>query len=244
VATFFAVGVGPGDPELITRKAERILRSAATVCAPVTRPGEKSFALEIVRDLLDTERQEILEQHFPMTADRSELEPRWQEAARQVAERIEAGRDVAFIAIGDPLIYATSIYLISALRRHHPQVLIEVVPGISSINATAAVACFPLADGTDRIAILPATSGIDRIAHALAHFETVILLKVKPHFGEILELIDRTGNREGILFAERVGMAGQVLLTDFSALSHHSPDYLSLMIVRRACLPHSLPSQI
>lgn len=232
MATFYAVGVGPGDPELLTRKAERILRSVDTVCAPVTRPGEPSFAFEIVRGLVDVGRQELLLQHFPMTSERAELELRWEEAARQVAERIGAGNNVAFIAIGDPLLYATSIYLIDALRRNHPQVAIEVVPGISSINATAAAACFPLADGTDRIAILPSTAGIERIAAALAHFETVILLKVKPLFPDILELIRQTGNRNRVLFAERVGMAGEVVLTDFTRIEQHQPDYLSLVIVR------------
>ena len=235
MAMFYAVGVGPGDPELLTRKAERILCSVDTVCAPVTRPGEPSFAFEIIRPLLDSSRQELLLQHFPMTSDRSELESRWQEAARQVAERVEAGKDVAFIAIGDPLLYATSIYLIDALRRNHPQVPIQVVPGISSINATAAAACFPLADGTDRIAILPATAGIDRIAAALAHFETVVLLKVKPLFSDILELIRQSGKRDQVLFAERVGMTGEVILTDFAEIEQHRPDYLSLMIVRRTC---------
>jgi precorrin-2/cobalt-factor-2 C20-methyltransferase len=235
VATFFAVGVGPGDPELLTRKAERILRSVDTVCAPVTRPGESSFALEIVRSLLDPVQQELLLQHFPMTSERSELESRWQDAARQVAERIEAGKDVAFIAIGDPLLYATSIYLIDELQRNHPQVQIQVVPGISSINATAAAACFPLANGLDRIAILPAAVGIDRIAAALAQFETVVLIKVKPLFPDILELIRQTCNRNNVLFAERVGMTGEVVLSDFAAIEKYQPDYLSLMIVRHPC---------
>ncbi len=232
MATFYAVGVGPGDPELITKKAERILSSVEVVCAPVTRPGESSFAFEIVRPLLDPERQELLLQHFPMTSDRSELVPRWEEAARQVAERISAGKNVAFIAIGDPLLYATSIYLIEALRRNHPEVDIQVVPGISSINATSAAAGFPLADGTDRISILPATVGINQIAVALAHSETLVLLKVKPLFADILELLRQTGNRDSVLFAEKVGMLDEVVLTDFAAIERYQPDYLSLMIVR------------
>lgn len=232
MAIFYAVGVGPGDPELVTRKAERILRQADSVCAPVTRPGEPSYAFSIVRELIDPNRQELLLQHFPMTSDRSELEPRWQEAAAQVAERVAAGKDVAFISIGDPLLYATSIYLIDALRRNHPQVPIEVVPGISSINASAALATFPLADGTDRIAILPATAGIDNIARALAHHETVVLLKVKPLFADILELIRQTGNRDRVVFSEKAGMDDEIILTDFSLIERHQPDYLSLLIIR------------
>lgn len=230
---FYAVGVGPGDPELITRKAERVIRDADTVCAPVTRPGEPSFAFGIVRHLLEPERQELLMQHFPMTADRAELEPRWQEAARQVAERVGAGRDVAFIAIGDPLLYATSIYLIQALRSSHPEIPIRVIPGISSINATAAAACFPLADGTDRIAVLPATAGIDRIADALCRYETVVLLKIKPLFREVLELLREKRDEVRLCFAERVGMEGEKILTGYDDLERLQPDYLSLLIIRR-----------
>lgn len=232
---FTAVGVGPGDPELVTRKAERVLREADTVCAPVTRPGEASFAYGIVRPLLDPEHQEILLQHFPMTSDKGQLQACWDEAARQVAERVGQGRRVAFIAIGDPLFYATSIYLIDSLRRNHPEVPIAVVPGISSINATAAAGVLPLADGTDRMAVLPATAGIDKVAAALASYETVVLLKVKPLFGELLELVRRTGNEGNLLFAERIGMEGGRILTSFGDIAAHAPDYLSLLIVRRPC---------
>lgn len=232
MSVFYAVGVGPGDPELVTKKAERILREADTVCAPVTRPGEQSFAFGIVASLLDETRQEILLQHFPMTSDRATLQPRWDEAARQVAERVALGKKVAFIAIGDPLFFATSIYLIDSLRRNHPQVPIEVVPGISSINATAAAACLPLADGTDKVAILPATAGIDRIEAALADYETVVLLKVKPLFAAIMALVERTGNQGNLLFAERIGMDGGSFMTDFGQIVAHTPDYLSLLIIK------------
>lgn len=235
MATVYAVGVGPGDPELLTRKAERVLRQADVVLAPVSNPSEASVALETVREFLDEERQEIIIHQFPMTSDRSRLLPAWQEAAALIAERALAGKNVAFVTLGDPLLYSTFIYLLRIFRESYPQIAIEIVPGISSINTSAAVACVPLAEADERIAIIPATAGMEKVIEALATYDTVVLLKVKPLFGEILEVLRQMGRERSTLFVERVGTARQKVLTDFAEIASHAPDYLSLMIVRRPC---------
>lgn len=234
MATIFAVGVGPGDPELLTRKAERILRQADVVLAPVSNPGDASVALGTVQEFLDPARQEIIIHQFPMTSDKARLIPAWQEAAALMVERVQAGKDVAFITIGDPLLYSTFIYLLRILRESYPLVDIEIVPGISSINTSAAVAGVPLAEADERIAIIPATAGIEKIIEALAHNETVVLLKVKPVFGDILELLRQMGKGHNAVFVERVGGPRQKVLTDLSEMTAHTPDYLSLMIIRRS----------
>ncbi|BCS55715.1 precorrin-2 C(20)-methyltransferase [Geobacter sp. SVR] len=231
--TFYAVGVGPGDPELVTRKAERILRQADVVLAPVSRPGESSVALETVRGFLDEQRQEIVIHQFPMTSDPEQLIPAWQAAAVRIAEQVAAGRDVAFITIGDPLLYSTFIYLLRIVREHYPQLPVEIVPGISSIMTAAAVAAVPLAEGDERLAIVPATAGVEAICEAMAKYETVVLLKVRPLFAEILELLRQTGRSGSTVFIERAGGKRQKVIRDISEMAAHSPDYLSLMIVRR-----------
>ena len=234
MATLFAVGVGPGDPELVTRKAERILRSADVVLAPVSNPAETSVALATVREFIDEGRQEIVVHQFPMTSDKSRLMSAWQEAVGLIADWIAAGRDVAFITIGDPLFYSTFIYLLRIFREDYPQIPVEIVPGISSINASAAQAGIALAEADGKVAIVPATAGLEHVAQALATYETVVLLKVKPLFHDILELLRQTGRAGSTLFVERVGSARQKVLTDFSEIAAHSPDYLSLMIIRSA----------
>jgi len=233
MATVYGVGVGPGDPELLTRKAERILRRADVIMAPVSRPGETSVALETVREFVDEARQELIIQQFPMTADTSRLVPAWQEAAALIADRVAAGKTVAFITIGDPLLYSTFIYLLRILRETCPVISIEIVPGISSINTAAAVAGVPLAEADEKIVIIPATAGLTAIAEALKACETVVLLKVKPLYAEILELLRQTGRSESSLFVERAGSTRQIVLTDLQAMARHTPDYLSLMIIRR-----------
>jgi precorrin-2/cobalt-factor-2 C20-methyltransferase len=234
VATIYAVGVGPGDPELLTRKAERILRHADVVLAPVSKPGEVSVALETVREFLDEGRQEIILHQFPMTSDKSRLIPAWQEAAALIAGRILAGKDVAFITIGDPLLYSTFIYLLRIFRESYPQIDMEIIPGISSINTAAAVACIPLAEADERIAIIPATAGMEKVIEALATYDTVVLLKVKPLFGEILDVLRQMGREQSTLFVERVGSVRQKVLINFAEITCHVPDYLSLMIIRRS----------
>ena len=233
MATVYAVGVGPGDPELLTRKAERVLRQADVVLAPVSNPSEASVALETVREFLDEERQEIIIHQFPMTSDKSRLVPAWQEAAALIADRIAAGKNVAFITIGDPLLYSTFIYLLRIFRESYPQIAVEIIPGISSINTAAAVAGVPLAEAEEKIVIIPATAGITAIAAALASYETVVLLKVKPLYADILELLRQTGRAESSLFVERVGSTRQKVLTSIDEMASHAPDYLSLMIIRK-----------
>ena len=233
MARLYAVGVGPGDPELLTRKAERILRQVDTVLAPVSNPRDTSVALETVREFLDDRRQEILIRQFPMTSDPERLIPAWTEAAVLIAERVAAGKDVAFITIGDPLLYSTFIYLLRIFRTKYPELAIEIVPGISSIMTAAAVAAVPLVEGDELMAIVPATAGVLAICEALAKYETVVLLKVKPIFGEILELLRQTGRATSTVFIERAGSARQKVITDFVEMAAHTPDYLSLMIIKR-----------
>ncbi len=232
MATVYAVGVGPGDPELLTRKAERILRSADVILAPVSHPSEASVALETIREFIDEDRQEIIVHQFPMTSDRSRLIPAWQGAAALIAAHAEAGRSVAFITIGDPLFYSTFIYLLRILREQWPQLLIEIIPGISSINAAASQAALPLVEGDEKMIVIPATAGIEVIKTALETCETVVLLKVKPLFPAIVELLRSTGREQSTVFVERVGGSRQKILTDFSQIAAHTPDYLSLMIIK------------
>ena len=230
-ANIYAIGVGPGDPELVTRKAERILRQADVILAPVARLGETSVALETVREFLDADRQKVILHQFPMTADTSKLVPAWEEAVNLMAEQVALGRSVAFITIGDPLLYSTFIYLLRILRISHPGIEVEIVPGISSINTAAAVAGVSLAESEERIIIIPATAGMEKVIEALAKYETVVLLKVKPAYAGLLELLRQTGRSENAIFVERAGTDRQKILRGVDAMAVHYPDYLSLMIV-------------
>jgi precorrin-2/cobalt-factor-2 C20-methyltransferase len=233
-ARLFAVGVGPGDPELLTRKAERILRQADVVCAPTGAAEAASYALGIVEPLLDRARQEVLVQTFPMSKDEAELAPFWGAAAAEVAERVRAGQEVAFVTIGDPLLYSTFLYLWRIFRERYPEIEIEIVPGITSIGAAAAAAGVPLGIAADRIAILPATYEEDELRRALLDFDTVVLMKVSRVFDQLYAVLCELGLDRSSVFVRRVGSAEEEVVTDLASLVGKKLDYLSLLIVRKS----------
>src|SRR5436190_23575684 len=106
---FYGVGVGPGDPELLTLKAHRILTTAAVVCAPKRNYSADGYAYGIIKGFINTEKQELLELIFPMSKDRARLIPYWEENIEQIMVRIREGKDCAFITEGDPFLYSTFI---------------------------------------------------------------------------------------------------------------------------------------
>lgn len=233
MSKIYAVGVGPGDPELLTRKAERVLRQADVICAPTGAAEAGSYALSIVEPFLDRERQEVLVQLFPMKKDQEGLEPFWEEAADQVAQRVREGKEVAFITIGDPFLYSTYLYLHRIFLAKYPEIEIEVVPGISSILAASAVSGVPLGLGGERIAVLPATYEDDELRRTLEEFDTVILMKVSRVFDRVHALLKELGRDRKGVFVRRVGSAEQEVHHDLASLVGQKLDYLSMLIVKK-----------
>jgi precorrin-2/cobalt-factor-2 C20-methyltransferase len=233
IATIYAVGVGPGDPELITRKAERILRSVDVICAPTGQAEAASFALSIVEPYLDRNRQLVIEQVFPMKKEEADLLPFWREAAATVAAHARAGRSVAFITIGDPFLYSTFLYLYRIFQEDYSDLPLEIIPGISSVFAAAAAAGVPLGMGADRIAILPATYESDGLRQTLRDYETVVLMKAHRRFEQIYALLEETGRLDEAVYVRRVGSASEEVVHDLCSLVGKPLDYLSLIIVMR-----------
>lgn len=233
IGQIYAVGVGPGDPELITRKAERLIRAADVICAPTGAEDATSYALSIVADLIDRGRQEILPQTFPMVRGMAGLEPHWQKAAAEVLERVDAGKTVVFITIGDPCLYSTFLYLFRIFRRQRPEIPVTIVPGISSINAAAAAARVPLGLADDRLTIIPATGPEDEVRAALQNFDTVVLMKVSRVFDRLYAMLRALGLAEQAVFVRRVGSPQEEVVFDLASLVGTELDYLSLLIVRK-----------
>lgn len=233
MAKIYAIGVGPGDPELLTIKAERVLRSVSVICAPTAGTDDSSFALSIIEPLLDLSRQEVIIQVFPMRKDQSGLGEFWETAAAEVAQRIRGGSDVAFITIGDPFIYSTFLYIYRIFREKYPDIAIEVIPGVSSINAAAVAAGIPLGLGSERIAIIPAAFEEKELRKFLKEFETVVMMKVSRVFGGVYDLLKELELEKSCAFISRVGTADQEVVFDLESLLGRKLDYLSLLIVKK-----------
>jgi len=227
--TLYGVGVGPGDPELLTLKAVRIVQSAAVIAAPVTRPGGDSYALSTVGGLLRPD-QRVIKLLFPMVRDEDAKRAYRVQAAEAVWQELRHGADVAFLTEGDPLFHSTFIYVLNELPAAAP---VEVVPGVTSITAAAAQACLPLASSGQRLAAVAAVYEDEaNIRRILQEFDTVAFLKFRAVLDRLLDILDDMGLTEHAVLVERASHADGRVVRDVRALRGEEVDYLSLLIVQ------------
>lgn len=226
----YGVGVGPGDPELLTIRSQKVLEQVSVVCVPQASGQGDSIALGIVEEFLDTE-QEILRLPFP-TDDAEAASGVWRAAATTVVARLEQGQDVAFITEGDPMLYSTFSYVLAGVVELRPDAPIEIVPGVSSIMAAAARAQVPLAAGEQRLAILPAVYGIDDLSDTAAGFNTMVLMKVSPVLVKVLADLGKLGLKGRSTYVRRATTAQEQIIRDLSELKDEDVDYFSILIVK------------
>jgi len=231
--TFYGVGVGPGDPELMTMKAVRVLKDSPVLAVPRSSDKGSSRALDIIRGVVDISGKELLELPFPMTKDKSALEASRAQAASLVAERLGEGKDVAFITLGDPLVFSTFSYLVPFVRASSPAAPIRSVPGVTSFSAAASLLALPLAETDERVIIVPAAYELDAVRAALSSAETIVLMKVNKAIDAITELITEAGLIEKAFFVSRAGWPEEEVVTDLRTLKGTKPDYFSMIIIRK-----------
>ncbi len=229
----YGVGIGPGDPELLTLKAARVLKTADVIAIPRSKEESDSIALSIVKDAVDISGKEILELMFPMTKDKEVLGSARKGAASAVADRLKAGKNVACITLGDPMFYSTFSYMIPLIRERLADVEIEIIPGISSVMASAAVSITPLVEADERLAIIPAVYESEKLRDILGGFDTVVLMKVNRVFDKVLGLLEELGLKENSVFVERCGTESQRVVRDLDGLKGERLDYLSMVIVKK-----------
>lgn len=228
----YGIGIGPGDPELITLKGARLISACRNLFVPKARTASESVALAIARPLVGPEAK-IEELLFPMTADREELSAKWDAAAGRVAAVLTAGEDACFLTLGDPLLYSTYIYLLRALRKQLPDLKAVTVPGIMAFGAAAGLAEFPVGEGREPVTICPAADDLAAIRQALAQGGTVVLMKIGKRLPEVLDLLDEGRFLERSVFVSHVGMETQRIETDLRRLKAEGPEagYLSIILV-------------
>jgi precorrin-2/cobalt-factor-2 C20-methyltransferase len=240
-ATLTIVGVGPGDPELITVKGLRAIQAANVIFVPRSRNNEESFALRIAQQWLDHSRQKVVSVALAMSRDKNESHAAWQKVADQIAENLAEIEDHqqeahgVYLLLGDSMLYSTFTYIQTELLLRHSQIKMQFIPGITSFAATAAQAQVSLAQADEKIIIVPASEQIDsrQLRSLLTDFETVILMKVGTVLPQIIKLLEELESQERVIFAEKVGMPEEYITQDLAALREKQHSYLSLLIVQQ-----------
>jgi len=233
LGTFYGVGVGPGDPELITVKALALLKAVPVIYVPKSREESGSFALSIIDSYIDRGRQEIIDLIFPMCKDTSGLSVFWDRSVALILERLSRGLNVAAVCIGDPLLYSTFSFLLERILEKEPTLAVEIVPGVTSISACTAAVRVPLVQGGERLAVIPATYHEKALREALEGYEGVILMKLNRVADRVLALLDTLGLTDQAVFVSRCGTDRQEVIRDVTQLKGQTLDYHSLMIVRK-----------
>ena len=185
--TLYGIGVGPGDPELMTVKAVRLLQSAPVVAYPAADDGDSSARMIAARFIPD--RAVEIAIRVPMRPGRMPVEV-YDQAAREIATHLAEGRDVAVLCEGDPFFYGSFIYLHDRLAGTWP---CRVVPGVSSLTACAAASAHPLVRRNDTLIVLPATLSDADLATRLAASNAAAILKVGRHLPRLRAVIETCG---------------------------------------------------
>ena len=219
------VGVGPGDPDLLTLKAVRVLRESPVI-AYVSANGRPSTARRIAAPHLHKGRREI-NIALPMEPAPELARAAYDHAASRIGAELEEGRDVAVLCEGDPFVYGSFAQLFDRLGESYPT---EVIPGVASFTAAAAAARAPLVRRTQSLAVLPATLPMDALAVHLAQVDAAAILKLGRHLGRVRALLDRMGVLHRAVYVEHATEQGQrvVRLVD---LDLEEAPYFSLVLL-------------
>lgn len=186
--TFYGIGVGPGDPDLITLKAKELIAILGVVAYPASAEGD-SLARRIAGRFIVEGTQE-LPVMLPMSSERAPAQQAYDAAAASITALLDAGRDVGFLCEGDPLFYGSYMYLHGRVARTHHA---RVIPGVTSLTACAAALGAPLAGRNDVFKVLPATLEADRLRAELSSGEKAMIIKVGRHFAKVRGLLRELG---------------------------------------------------
>lgn len=237
--TFYVVGVGPGDPELLTLKAARILDKSKVWLAPAAHKNGDSTALTIANGAVASEGKKIMPHHFPMKkvfmdqAPDPEVKEAWEEAAALINQELNAGNDVALPTLGDPAIYSTGFYVCETLLNLDPDTTVEIIPGISAIGASSAAARTPLCLGDEQVVVVPAVFTNHRLKEILNDFDTIVLMKVNRAMDRLVPLLEELNLLPHTLLVERTSMTDQRVRRDLKKAMGEELHYFSTMIVRK-----------
>jgi precorrin-2/cobalt-factor-2 C20-methyltransferase len=221
---FYGVGVGTGDPELLTLKAVRLIQEADSIVYLLSKKGT-SIARDIARQWITTQQQMAI--IMPYRIDRNAANIAYDKAAKQIADDLKQGLMVVFLCEGDPLFFGSYIYL---QQRLMPYYRCEIVAGISSIHTATALAKIPLTQQNETLAIVTSRNTDEEILNALDNYSSVIIMKAGVARARLLDLIRQAKRLDHSCYIERAGQEGEVVVRDIAQLVGKG-DYFSLFLI-------------
>lgn len=226
----YGIGLGPGDPELMTLKAHRLI-SAASVVAYPTLAGATSFARSIATGAIPKSAREIV-MDVPMTTQRAPAQAAYDTGAAEIAAALDAGDDVVCLCEGDPFFYGSFMYLFARLSSRYE---VEVVPGVTSVTTCAARAGLPLAARNERLTVLPGPLPEDELRARIEGAESVAIMKVGRHLAKIRAVIDALGFTAQAVYVERASLPDEVVCP--LADAPEKAPYFSMILLTKGADP-------
>ena len=229
--TFYGIGVGPGDPELLTVKAIKAIEAADVLIAPKTEKKDGSVALEIARPYLKKDI-EIVYQVFPMVKNFADDSGAWEANKAEILALLNAGKNVAFLTLGDPMFYSTYIYVFRLLE--HEDVDIVTIPGVPAFIAIGSRVGRPIVEGNDVFAVIPGTADKARLEEVMAVAGSAAVMKVYHNSTEIIDLLRRNNMTKEAVLVSRAGLDDEKIIYDLEAHADEKLNYLSTILTRRS----------
>ena len=221
------IGVGPGDPDLITVKAVKAIRNAPVV-AYVSANGRPSMARYIAAQLLGGGAKEI-KVTLPMHPSKEIADAAYGEGASRISAELEQGKDVAVLCEGDPMFYGSFGHILDRLRGQYP---VDIVPGVSSVMSAAAAAEQPLAFAADAFSVLPATMQEEALSARLKAADAAVIIKLGRHLEKVRSVLAELGLMERSIYVERVTGPDERVIP-LAELEYADTPYFSLILVTR-----------
>lgn len=227
---FYGVGVGPGDPELLTVKAINVIKGADIIIAPKTEKKEDSVALSIARPFLKEDVQ-IVKLVFPMVVNNDILSDAWESNKNVIIEFLAAGKKVVFLTLGDPMFYSTYIYVFRLLENcGYP---IETIPGVTAFCAIGSKLGYPLVEGNNVLSVIPATIPEEKLEKVLAMADNVVLMKVYKNCNQVIKKLSKHGLADDAVMISRCGLDDEQVVRNLEDISDQKINYLSTILARR-----------
>ena len=229
----YGIGVGPGDPELLTVKAVKAIESADVIISPTKKMGKPSIALQIAKPYIKPETKLVV-MDFPMlslSAERETLEKQWSENADQIQSMLNWGKTAVFLTLGDPMVYSTYSYVMEFLLDRGMEV--ETISGIPSFCSLAAHLNLPLTQGEESLGVVGMTQSEDEVAAVIDAHQNVVVMKVSANAAGLAKALRDRHLEDHFVMISNIGMDSEKVTRDIADLEKKVP-YLSTVLIKKA----------